>query len=219
LIGALLVCALALLLFWARRAPGRRDPFLSRPALPYAPVSEETLAYALAGNPPLPPLRKAVTESAVLLTDRVSYFWGGKSEAIGFDPAWGEPRLVTSAGSETTGQVIPYGLDCSGYITWCFVQSGLSFSQAVQRIGNGSSNQWRKSYEIGWTDLRPGDFVFRFRPGEGDGNHVGIVLGFDETGEPVVAHCAYSLGGCVITGRGDIFVYARRPYYYDEVET
>ena len=215
LFAALLICTIAALALVLRGAD-KSSPFLERPALPYLPVSEEKLALALVSNPMLPPLRQTVTESAVLLAGKVSYFWGGKSEAVGFDPAWGELKLVESSGSETTGEYLPFGLDCSGYITWCFVQSGMTFGEAERRIGNGSTNQWRRSYEVEWEELFPGDFVFQYRPGNSEGNHVGIVLGFDETGEPVIAHCSYSLGGCVITGRGDVFTYARRPYYYDE---
>ena len=198
--------------------PERRSAFLDRPALPYQPISAAEVGGVLLPNAELPPLRQRVTDSAVLLNGRVSYFWGGKSDAIGFDPAWGEPRVVESRGSETTGQTLPYGMDCSGFLTWCFVQSGISFEQAKRAIGNGSENQWKRSYKVEWENLLPGDFVFQHRPGGADGNHVGIVLGFDGAGEPVIAHCSYSLGGCVITGRGDIFIYARRPYYYEETE-
>jgi len=211
---AALLCTLAALAV-VLAATARPSSFLARPALAYSQVSEEKLALALGNNPPLPALRQTVTQSAMELMGKVTYFWGGKSEATGFDPDWGQPRLVESAGSETTGTIIPYGLDCSGYIGWCFVQSGMTFAEVEGAIGNGSANQWRRSYQIEWEELLPGDFVFQHRPGHRDGNHVGIVLGFDENREPVIAHCSYSLGGCVVTGRGDVFLYARRPYYYD----
>jgi len=196
----------------------RRPVPYARPALAYEQVAEGKLAYALQNNPELEPLRQIVVDSAASLNGKVTYFWGGKSEAIGFDPEWGQPQLVESAGSETTGTIQPYGLDCSGYIAWCFIQSGMSFDQVKSAIGLGSTSQWKRSREIGWEEIQPGDFVFQRRPNTGDGNHVGIVLGFDERGEPVIAHCSFSLGGCVVTGRGDIFVFARRPYYYENEE-
>ncbi len=62
------------------------------------------------------PQRKAVIDAGLSLLGKVSYFWGGKSSA-GWNDAWGESRLVTSAGSYTTDTYRPYGLDCSGCAT------------------------------------------------------------------------------------------------------
>lgn len=190
----------------------------ARPALAYTSVSDQTLETALADNRLASDERQTVVDSALSIVGEVPYFWGGKSEVIGKDPLWGEPMLVDSDGSESTGTFQPYGLDCSGYVSWCFLQCGIGFERMVEDVGNGTSNQWRKSDAISWDDLLPGDLVFQHVPGEGDGNHVGIIVGFAEDGEPLIAHCAYSQGGVVVTGRGDIFQYARRPQYYrDEV--
>ena len=62
--------------------------------------------------------------------------------------------------------------------------------------------------------VQPGDLLFQHEPGAGKGNHVGIVVGFTEAGEPLVAHCAAGFDGVVVTGRGDIFRYPRRPRCY-----
>jgi hypothetical protein len=194
------------------------DSFLEHPALPYEPLAENAIDGALARNENLSSLRQDIILNAVLLNGKVSYFWGGKSGATGMDPEWGQPKTVTAKGDETTGSILPYGLDCSGFINWCFVQAGLSYDDSVSLVGGGTSRQWEKSEAIKWEELRAGDFVFQYKPDEGKGNHVGIVIGFDENGEPVVAHCAYSLGGCVVTGRGDIFIYARRPTVYSRLE-
>ena len=64
--------------------------------------------------------RKATVKTAFSLVGKVSYFWGGKSSAIGWDSRWGTPKKVTAAGSNTTGMTIPYGLDCSGFVDWVF---------------------------------------------------------------------------------------------------
>ncbi|MCL2671128.1 MAG: NlpC/P60 family protein [Clostridiales bacterium] len=210
LLFAVALCLLGLLVARVRNY----DPFLSRPALPYAPQSAELIDSVLQSNVELSEMRRVVVESAVSLNGKVDYFWGGKSGAIGFDPEWGQLRVVEGKGDETTGQTLPYGMDCSGFLNWCFVQAGLSLEESRALIGNGTENQWNNSQRIRFEDLQPGDFIFKNKPGEGDGNHVGIVIGFTADGEPLLAHCSFTLGGCVISGRGDVFRYPRRPNAY-----
>lgn len=190
----------------------------ARPALAYSSVPQQELDEALLRNRLASDERQTVVDAALSIVGEVPYFWGGKSEVVGKDPLWGEPMLVDSDGSETSGTFQPFGLDCSGYVSWCFLQCGIGFDRMKAEVGHGTSNQWRKADAISWDDLLPGDLVFQHIPGEGDGNHVGIIVGFADDGEPLIAHCAYSKGGVVVTGRGDIFVHARRPQFYrDEV--
>ena len=61
--------------------------------------------------------RKELMRCALSLVGRVPYFWGGKS-APGWNSEWNTPKLVTSAGSSSTGTIRPYGLDCSGFTEW-----------------------------------------------------------------------------------------------------
>ena len=58
--------------------------------------------------------RKHIVTTALSLVGKVPYFWGGKSEA-GWNDEWNTPKLVTAAGSSSTGTIRPYGLDCSGF--------------------------------------------------------------------------------------------------------
>ena len=83
----------------------------------------ELIAFVNAQN--CSPMRKHIITTALSLVGKVPYFWGGKS-APGWNDAWNTPRLVTSAGSPTTGTIRPFGLDCSGFTTWVF-------NTAVQR--------------------------------------------------------------------------------------
>lgn len=188
----------------------------ARPALAYQSLPDNLVVSAVNQNLIINEDRATVVASALSIVGEVGYFWGGKSEVIGKDPLWGEPMLVDSDGSESSGTYQPFGLDCSGYISWCFLQCGMGFDRMQQEVGNGTSNQWRMSNPVEWDDLIPGDIVFQHAPGHDDGNHVGIVVGFDDTGEPLIAHCSYSLGGVVVTGRGDIFSFPRRPQYYGD---
>ncbi len=158
-------------------------------------------------------MRGKVVKYAVSLLGEVHYFWGGKSLARGKDEAWGKLRAVASEGSDTTGEEIPYGLDCSGYVAWVFRQAGLSQQDVISKLGLSTSSQWDHSKPIQWADLRPGDLVFQNDPATGE-NHVGICLGYDDKGRPVFIHCNATYDTVSVTHAGDVFTHARRPNVY-----
>ena len=184
----------------------------------YVPLTAEEIDYALlrGREAETDETRLQVAETAVTLVGKVHYFWGGKSSAIGEDPRWGELREVTSEGSESTGTMKPYGLDCSGFVAWCFIQQGLSAAEVEQQVGMGTWTQWDRTKEIAWKDLQVGDFVFQNAYPTNKGNHIGICIGFDDAGKPVFAHCAAGFDNVVVTRAGDVFYYARRPDFYGE---
>ena len=134
--------------------------------------------------------RKATVKTAFSLVGKVSYFWGGKSSAIGWDSRWGTPKKVTAAGSNTTGMTIPYGLDCSGFVDWVFNNT---FGVVVGH-GGGARSQYSYCRKISWAEAQPGDLVFY-----PDLGHVGLVAGYDGEGNVLIVHC--SLNGVVVTGR------------------
>lgn len=154
--------------------------------------------------------RLEFARAACGIVGKVNYFWGGKSAAEGIDPAWGELREVTSSGSESSGQVKPYGLDCSGFVSWAFIQLGYDFGEMETLFGNGTWNQWDRSADIAYKELRVGDVAFQNRYPTDQGNHIGICIGFLENGEPVFAHCSSGYDNVVVTTRGTVFNHARR---------
>ena len=171
-------------------------------------VSGDTAALIRNLPEDLSPEREAVVRTACSLVGKVNYFWGGKSLVIGWDARWGELRLVTAAGSSTTGTYRPYGLDCSGFVDWVFYnQSGGSYV-----IGHGGGATMQHSYctDISWADAQPGDLVFY-----PDNSHVGIVGGKDANGELLIIHCASGYNNVVITGK-EGFTSISRPRYYAE---
>ena len=170
-------------------------------------LTDEELAAALAGNEYAGDASRKLVESCVSLRGRVHYFWGGKYYKMGEDPDWGSPREVQSSGSSSSGTVRPYGLDCSGYITWAYAQAGVKAAE----IGDGTWMQWQNSDEIRFGDLAVGDLVFQYRYPGSNGNHVGICIGF-LNGEPVFAHCSSAYDNVVVTTAGRVFRYARRPH-------
>ena len=148
--------------------------------------------------------RKAVLTEAYSLIGKVNYFWGGKSSAVGWDSRWGTPTKVTATGSRTTGTVRPYGLDCSGFVDW-------SFNNALGVVigeGGGTYSQLDNSTKITWKDALPGDIVFF-----SDISHVGIFAGVDDTGNPLIIHCASSQNNVVVTGFQGFSIVARPDVY------
>ena len=171
-------------------------------------VSRDTAALLHDLPEDLSPEREAVVRTACSLVGKVNYFWGGKSLVIGWDARWGKLRLVTAAGSSTTGTYRPYGLDCSGFVDWVFYnQSGGSY---VIGHGGGATAQHSYCTDISWTDAQPGDLVFY-----PDNSHVGIVGGWDVNGELLIIHCASGYNNVVITGL-EGFTSIGRPQYYAE---
>ena len=148
--------------------------------------------------------RKKVIKAACSLVGKVNYFWGGKSSAIGWDSEWGKLKTVSSEGSKTTGTKRPFGLDCSGFVTWSFINSGFNASN----IGHGTKEQIAKCSRISWSQAQAGDLAFY-----GDLSHVGIIAGKDAAGNILVIHCSSGGNNVVITTNSG-FGFAARPRCY-----
>lgn len=171
-------------------------------------VSGDTAALIRSLPEDLSPEREAVVRTSCSLVGKVNYFWGGKSLVIGWDARWGELRLVTAAGSSTTGTYRPYGTDCSGFVDWVFYNA----TGGGYIIGHGGGATAQHSYctDISWADAQPGDLVFY-----PDNSHVGIVGGRDANGELLIIHCASGYNNVVVTGL-EGFTSIGRPQYYAE---
>ena len=156
----------------------------------------------------LSPERRAVVETACKLVGKVNYFWGGKSRVIGWDSRWGTIQKVWADGSSTTGTYRPYGLDCSGFVDWVFY----NISDGAYTIGHGGGAHAQHTYctAITWTEAQPGDLVFY-----PEDTHVGIVGGWDESGNILIIHCASGYNNVVVT-KQEGFTTIGRPLYYSE---
>ncbi len=174
----------------------------------FAILTEEELAEVLELVPDdIDEDRRSVLLAGVSLVGKVDYFWGGKSLAYGWDDRWGEMRTVSSPGSSTYGTALPLGLDCSGFISWAF----LNAFGSDDTVGEGTSSQWLNCEIVDWSDAEPGDLVFYYAPSSGRTNHVGIVLTVDDSGPETVVHC--SSGGVQISSASG-FNYVGRPAIY-----
>ena len=159
--------------------------------------------------------REAVVVTAHSLVGKVTYFWGGKHSQVGWDPMWGVPRIMESPASSSFGEIIPYGLDCSGYVAWVFVNAANDAS-VVDALGAGSTVQWNHSVPLGWDEALPGDLAFFYPPGRSGTNHVGVVVEKRADGSYLVAHCSSSRNAVVLTEAWETgFHYMRRPLLYN----
>lgn len=153
----------------------------------------------------LPQERKDVVKNAGSLVGKVNYFWGGKSSAIGWDSAWGTMQRVTAAGSPSSGTLRAYGLDCSGFVTWVFNNSGMGYA-----VGHGTYGQRDASIQVTASTVQAGDLCFL--PSY---SHVGIVVGKDTNGNILVIHCSSSANNVVISTASSVgFTVFRRPNCY-----
>ena len=149
----------------------------------------------------LPEDREAVIRTACSLVGKVNYFWGGKSNAIGWDSRWGKVSEVTAVGNSTFGTYRPYGMDCSGYVDWVF-NNALGYI-----IGHGGGAMMQHIYcaDISWDEVQIGDLAFY-----PDDEHVGIVAGWNESGDILIVHCAGNYNNVVVTGK-EGFISVARP--------
>ena len=147
--------------------------------------------------------RKELMRVALSLVGRVPYFWGGKS-APGWNEAWNTPRLVTAAGSSSTGTIRPYGLDCSGYTEWVY-QTALGVT-----LYDGTWNLWDATYAITEAELLPGDLGFMAVPGTVPVNHVLLYAGKDADGNQLWVHCSSGAGGVALNSPDYVTQFRRR---------
>ena len=168
--------------------------------MPIGPVDISDIQGTLPDD--LDPLRESIVLTAYQLLGKVTYFWGGKSLVLGWDSRWGTPTTVTAPGSGSTGKVLPFGLDCSGFVDWTFYNA--TSGAYLPGRGGGAASQHGYCTNISWSDALPGDLVFY-----ADDSHVGIVCGYDSVGNLLVIHCSGGQNGVVVTGREGFSVVAR----------
>ena len=174
--------------------------------MPIGPVDISDIQGTLPDD--LDPLRESIVLTAYQLLGKVTYFWGGKSLVLGWDSRWGTPTTVTASGSGSTGKVLPFGLDCSGFVDWTFYNA--TSGAYLPGRGGGAASQHGYCTNIAWSDALPGDLVFY-----ADDSHVGIVCGYDSVGNLLVIHCSGGQNGVVVTGREGFAVAARPDLFAD----
>ena len=111
---------------------------------------------------------------------------------------------VNDEGSSTTGKIRPFGLDCSSFVTWAFINAEMSAGS----IGHGTQGQIAKCTQISWSNAQPGDLAFY-----NDLSHVGIVVGRDTSGNILVIHSNSTYNNVSLTTNTG-FGFCARPNVY-----
>lgn len=152
--------------------------------------------------------RKLLLETGLSLVGKVPYFWGGKS-AAGWNDEWNTPKLVTAAGSSSSGTIRPYGLDCSGFTTWVY-ETALGV-----HIGDGTGGQYPNTTAVSASDLQIGDLGFLAGSGGGGWNHVLMFAGYGENGERMWVHSSSGSGVVLNSPSYESSLVLRRPKNVD----
>ena len=148
--------------------------------------------------------RKHILTTALSLVGKIPYFWGGKSPP-GWNDEWNTPKLVTAAGSSTSGTIRPFGLDCSGFTDWTYKTAvGVS-------LYGGTWNQWDETFAISASELFPGDLGF-LKDSDGQGwNHVLIFAGYGEGSRRMWVHSSGGEGVILNSPSYEASLELRRP--------
>lgn len=108
--------------------------------------------------------REAVCISAEYLAymEEVPYFWGGKRTDPGVDTSWGEDRVIHS-GDSRDGEISPWGLDCSGFVTWAIDNAGFEIGTSYT---GGYIEYASEAYDFTVGNLKsgnikPGDLLYK----------------------------------------------------------
>lgn len=167
------------------------------------PLTDEELI-AFVNSQSCTGVQKLLLETALSLVGKVPYFWGGKSPA-GWNDEWNTPKLVTSAGSSSTGTIRPYGLDCSGFTSWIY-DTALGID-----IGAGTGGQYPKTTAVSAADLQIGDLGFLAGSGGGGWNHVLMFAGYGASGERMWVHSSSGSGVILNSPSYESSLVLRRP--------
>lgn len=140
---------------------------------------------------------------------KLPYFWGGGHEAtsynyfIGINPNWGKMQKIVFDGDNDykVGKEFPFSLDCSGFITWCLINSGFNISSYVKKgvycLDSDDCLKMGQLFEITDNNLlkiiKVGDIAWM-------NGHVGIVIYVDNSSNSIdIVHISGSGKGLNLT--------------------
>lgn len=144
---------------------------------------------------------------------KIPYFWGGGHAFSYFDflgvcEIWGKEEAIQEDGcsQQKVGEKMPFSFDCSGFVTWCFINAGFPIASYVRKDVKekgfyclDSADIYKMGKKIKITDSR----LFSFAK-VGDiawmEGHVGILVELDSKNKTIsVVHVSLSGEGSNLT--------------------
>ena len=130
---------------------------------------------------------KAVVAANYLATNfpNLPYHWGGYTSAT-IDNNWGScVKTSTASGHSTAGTLQPYGMDCSGFVSWVMTQAGYKNGHQAsgfwgEVVSNKKEISGKNSADLVNMGVKVGDLVWH-------SGHIGIIIGRDSNGF-IIAH-------------------------------
>lgn len=116
---------------------------------------------------------------------KMPYWWGGKSWAFGADKDWGVYKTKYSETYDVWYYY--YGLDCSGFAAWAYVNAGYEIKR-----GQYPSFWGYSKYALNKTNGEVGDFIL-------NSGHVKLIVGKTDTGYICAEASGKSAGMCLST--------------------
>lgn len=135
--------------------------------------------------------RRLIISVAKALLGKVPYEWGGKSQKEGYDTSWWTLEY-------DTGQ--QKGLDCSGFVQWCFRTAGFDNWEKLV----STQEILKNTVTIPENELQTGDLGLLNNGSEL--NHVGIYVG-----DGYWIHCSSSQGTAVMEKTEMFTIFKRMP--------
>ena len=152
--------------------------------------------------------RERTVAAALFMTmifPQMPYFFGGGHAVYtltdeGIDEDWG--TIQRQKYGQNAGNDIPYSLDCSSFMSWCFynAHTGDYDNWVVADFTyRATQNRSEDVFDYGSDDafdkIKPGDMTVN-----SDNSHIGMIVDVDyEKREVVVAHCSGSGNGMNLT--------------------
>lgn len=160
---------------------------------------------------------------------RIEYWWAGKYDKVGINPEWGCQKEIWDDkgwGKYTKGSKHPFGLDCTGFVKWAFINAGFA-ADLIPRADMSYYFGTVKPITVSFSDnsplinnLKAGDILYA--PG-----HVALVIAVDDNqikiaqavGKGVKLDLINKQTGKAISDSGDFTKYILLDEFYQKYGT
>lgn len=163
--------------------------------------------------PPCSDNRLYMMEIGSALVGRVPYWFGGNHGSNYCPPGWNADWIVTTRqvpSGGKAGQILPYGIDCSGFVKWVYA-TAFGADQFTPDDYTGTFARNANTRQISASELLPGDIALC------DG-HTGLFLGYNAAGQKVYMHALNYTKNVLVSTYSEFNVFLRVVGVADQIE-